>query len=52
MNKIALVTGRAKGIGAAIILELAKSGYDVVINYRRSEKKARDEQRFSPKIYQ
>lgn len=36
MRKIALVTGSAKGIGSAIIRELAKSGYDCVINYHTS----------------
>lgn len=40
MGKIVLVTGSAKGIGAAIIEELAKSGYDCVINYNNSEKEA------------
>lgn len=36
MNKVALVTGSAIGIGAAIIKELAKKGYDCVINYNTS----------------
>ena len=40
MSKVVLVTGSAKGIGAAIIEELAASGYDCVINYNTSEKEA------------
>lgn len=40
MRKIALVTGGAKGIGAAIVKELANAGYDVVINYLTSKEKA------------
>ncbi|MGM9969424.1 MAG: SDR family NAD(P)-dependent oxidoreductase [Anaeroplasma sp.] len=40
MSKVVLVTGSAKGIGAAIIEELALSGYDCVINYNTSEKEA------------
>lgn len=40
MSKVVLVTGSAKGIGAAIIEELALSGYDCVINYNTSESEA------------
>jgi 3-oxoacyl-[acyl-carrier protein] reductase len=40
MSKVALVTGSSKGIGKEIIRVLAKSGYDVVINYNTSEKEA------------
>lgn len=40
MNKVALVTGSAKGIGAAIIKTLAKAGYDCVINFLTSEQEA------------
>ena len=40
MGKVALVTGGAKGIGAAICKELASKGFDVVVNYLTSEKEA------------
>jgi 3-oxoacyl-[acyl-carrier protein] reductase len=36
----ALVTGSAKGIGKAILLALAKQGYDVAVHYRSSRSEA------------
>ena len=39
-RKVALVTGGAKGLGAAIVRELAANNFDVVINYLTSEKEA------------
>jgi len=38
--KVCLVTGASRGIGAAIALELGKSGQKVVVNYAGSEAKA------------
>lgn len=38
--KTVIVTGGAKGIGKAITYEFANSGYNVVINYKTSEKQA------------
>lgn len=39
-NKVAIVTGSSRGIGAATAVLLAKAGADVVINYHSSEKDA------------
>ncbi|HUL93960.1 MAG TPA: SDR family oxidoreductase [Burkholderiales bacterium] len=39
-KRAALVTGAASGIGRAAVLALARAGYDVAINYSRSEKEA------------
>jgi 3-oxoacyl-[acyl-carrier protein] reductase len=35
-RRVALVTGAARGIGRSSTLELARRGYDVVVNYSRS----------------
>lgn len=40
-RKVALVTGSASGVGAATVLLLARAGWDVVVNYSRSEDEAR-----------
>ena len=37
---VVLVTGSSRGIGAATIIEFAKRGYDVVINYNNSKESA------------
>ena len=42
MKKVALVTGASRGIGQAISIELAKNGYLVVVNYLKSEEKAKN----------
>ncbi len=40
MGKVALVTGSSRGIGASIVYELARIGYDVIINYNNSYNEA------------
>ena len=40
MSKTAIVTGGSRGIGAAIVKELALKKYNVVLNYNKSEKEA------------
>lgn len=42
VRKTAFVTGGGTGIGKGIAVSLAKSGYDVAISYRGSEKGAND----------
>ncbi len=36
MNRVALITGASRGIGRGIALELARRGWDLVINYARN----------------
>ena len=41
MNKTAIVTGGSKGIGAAVVKILAQEGYNVILNYHKSEEVAK-----------
>lgn len=40
-NLVALVTGSSRGIGKSCIIELAKVGVNVIINYKNSEEEAK-----------
>jgi 3-oxoacyl-[acyl-carrier protein] reductase len=40
MNRVALVTGGGRGIGRGIVLSLAGTGYDLVVNYAANEEAA------------
>ena len=52
MMKTAIVTGGSRGIGAAIVKMLAEEGYNVIINYNRSEEIAkRIKEEFTSKGY-
>ena len=39
-RRVALVTGSARGMGRATVLELARHGFDVVVNYAKSREQA------------
>ena len=41
VNKIVVVTGGSRGIGAQIVKELAMIGYTVILNYNKSENSAK-----------
>lgn len=40
-GKVAIITGSATGLGAAVAVKLARRGVNIVINYSKSEKEAR-----------
>ncbi len=42
MNKTAIITGSATGVGSATALQLAARGWNVLINYSKSQKEAED----------
>ncbi len=39
-KKVALITGSGTGVGAAVALSLAQRGYNVLVNYSKSEREA------------
>ncbi len=41
VNKTVIITGGSRGIGAEIVNLLAKEGYNIVLNYNKSEAKAK-----------
>lgn len=41
-SKVALVTGSSRGLGKELAIELARTGYDVVVNYARSRSAAEE----------
>ena len=43
-RKVAIITGSGTGVGAATALLLSKQGYNVLINYSRSETEAQASQ--------
>jgi len=48
-RRVALITGAASGIGRATAVALAVGGFDVVLNYSRSEQAARETARLAQK---
>ena len=51
MNKVVLVTGSSRGIGKATIIEFAKNGYNVVINYFKSKDEVEELKKFVENEY-
>lgn len=41
-NKVAMVTGSSRGLGKELAIELARAGYDIVVNYARSRSAAEE----------
>ena len=41
-HKVAMVTGSSRGLGKALAVELARNGYDIVVNYARSKSAAEE----------
>jgi 3-oxoacyl-[acyl-carrier protein] reductase len=50
-EKVVLVTGSSRGIGKATIIEFAKNGANVVINYKNSEKAAEELKTYVEKTF-
>ena len=50
MKKTIIVTGGSNGIGQSIVEELAKNNYNVILNYNKSEEKAKKIQEELKKI--
>lgn len=46
-----LVTGSSRGLGKAIVLEYAKNGYDVIINYNNSKDDALELKKYIESTY-
>ena len=42
MNKLVLISGSSRGLGAAMAKSFSEAGYKVAINYFNSEKEAKD----------
>ena len=40
-DKVVIVTGGSRGIGASIVKTLARKGYNIILNYNKSEEAAK-----------
>ena len=41
MNKLVLISGSSRGLGAAMAKSFSEAGYKVAVNYFKSEKEAK-----------
>ena len=48
MNKLVLISGSSRGLGAAMAKSFSEAGYSVAINYFNSEKEAKELSKILP----
>ena len=49
--KTILITGGSRGIGRCLVENFAKDGYNVVLNYNKSEEQAKEIKKFLRQMF-